>query len=307
MADLTAFLVAQLEAHGLRVTGAEGSGTNLLTECFNGHGRRTPCLSIRKRDGAFNCFSCKAKGRNVDDLIRALGGDVPEEDLPDPFEILGAQVTTDKKKVVEPPPPGLEPWRHGAYRGLSEGFLQRVGAAHYYDDKVRAYRIWFPIYQNQKLEGWVARRLDAEKYKKYNNATNLPAQRLLYPYDFCADHFDCHTVVLVEGPMDALRLCHFRIPTLAILGTNNWRDRKRSLLYNLGTRRVVICTDSDDAGRKCRNETLEPALQDWFEVEHFFAPEDEDPGSMDRQHCLRLKRLVEQKPDRTFNVAEDRF
>jgi len=295
-ADLTSFLVAHLEAHGLKVTGAEGSSANMLTECFNGHGRNTPCLSIRKSDGAFNCFSCKAKGRDWKALVAALGGELPDEEIPDPFAILKAQLdnhTKGRGGRIELPP-GVEPWT-ARYRGLSVGFLQRVQAQRWYDERKRCYRILLPIRQELELMGWVARRLDDKKEMKYRNMTGMKSTHILYPFDFVQQHMRNGVVVLVEGPMDALRLCHFRIPALAIMGTPNWRDRKRSLLRRLGVKHCIICTDADLAGRECRYDVLEPSLQDHqFEVEHFLPPEGEDPGAMARQHCLRLKRRVDQ-------------
>lgn len=295
MPDMTNFLVAALEAHGLRVVGAEGSGPNLTASCFNGHGTNTPCLSIRKADGMFHCFSCNAKGRDWKALIKALGGDVPNDDeLPDPFKILHAQLESAAPKETDVSIPwGSKPWDQGSYRGLSLGFLRRLHTQLWYDDIDRCNRILFPIQQDSELFGWVARRLDEKKERKYRNATGLKASAILYPSDFVWRYLASKTVVLVEGPMDALRLCHFRIPALAIMGTPNWRDSKRTLLLRHGIRRVIICTDSDVAGRICRYDKLEPSLSEWFEVEHFFPPEGEDPGSMPKKLCLELKALAE--------------
>ena len=293
--DMTSFLVAHLEAHGLRVTGAEGSSANLLTECFNGHGRNTPCLSIRKADGAFNCFSCGCKGHDWKVLIAALGGDLPEEEMPDPFAILkaqldGAVVHSSNSTQL---PWGTTPWGQQHYRGLSPGFLRRLQARHWYDDKDRCHRILFPIWQDKELMGWTARRLDNKKKRKYRNMTGLKSSWILYPLDFVLQHLRSKTIVLVEGPMDALRLCHFRIPALAIMGTNNWRKRKSSMLLRWGIKRCIICTDGDAAGLDCRYETLEPALDEArIEVEHFLPPDGEDPGSMSRELCWRLRDQV---------------
>ena len=294
--DLTGFLVAHLEAHGLRVTGADGSGANMLTECFNGHGVNTPCLSIRKSDGAFNCFSCKVKGHDWKALIRALGGELPDEELPDPFGILNAQLNNHTKQQQSSlaVPWGAEPWRFGRYRGLSQGFLDRLEAKRWYDDRKRCRRILFPIWQHRKLMGWVARRTDDGTEMKYRNADGMKSTHILYPLDFVQQHLHGKVVVLVEGPLDALRLCHFRIPALAIMGTPNWRKRKLSLLRRLGIQHCIICTDGDAAGRQCRYETLEPSLEGWFGVEHFLPPDDEDPGSMDQRLCRQLRGRVEE-------------
>jgi len=303
-ADMTKFLVAQLEAYGLRVTGADGAGSNLLCACFNGHGTNTPCLSVRKTDGAFICFSCDARGRNWEALVKALGGNLPDdEDIPDPFGILNAQLPGMNKEshTSSSLPWGVEPWTQGKYRGLSPGFLTRVGAQRWYDDKMRCQRILFPIWQKQNmdkegpgLQGWVARRIDDGTEMKYRNSPGMKAARILYPYNFVRKHLRNKVVVLVEGPMDALRLCHFRIPALAIMGTNNWHSVKLRRLLRLGVKHVIICTDGDVAGKRCRYEKLEPELSEYFEVEHFFPPDDEDPCSMSKQLCLQLRDRVQE-------------
>jgi len=293
--DMTSFLVAHLEARGLRVTGAESSGANMLTECFNGHGRRTPCLSIRKSDGAFFCFSCNAKGRDWKVLVKALGGDLPDEEEPDPFSILAAQLKSEhdkQERVVAALPPDLAPWDSGRYRGLTPAFLRRVKAQRWYDYLDRVDRILFPIEQDQQLMGWVARRLDKKKLRKYRNMTGMKSADILYPFDLVSKVLRTGVVVLVEGPMDALRLCCLRIPALAIMGTNNWRDHNRNLLLRLGVHTVIICTDGDSKGIECRYETLEPSLENRFGLEHFLPPKGSDPGAMSMKYCMRLKGMA---------------
>lgn len=294
-ADLTHFLVQQLAAAGVEIRGAEDHAPNLKAFCFEGHDRKTPSLSIRKADGAFYCFGCGVRGPNWNALAKYIGGKkLRQQDLPDPFGLLHDHLSRHIARMAAEAelPWGLEPWTQGKHRGLSPAFLTRLEAHRWYDDFMRCYRVFFPIQQQGELMGWVARRLDKSDEMKYRNAPRMPAKRILYPHDFAHRYFDCRTVALVEGPMDALRLCHFRIPALAIMGTNNWHDRKRSLLLNLGVQRVVIATDGDAAGKKCRYDSLEPSLMAWFDVEHFFPPEGDDPGSMKRKHVERLRRMV---------------
>ncbi len=296
-ADLTNFLVAQLEAHGLVVQGADSPGPNLKVMCFNGHDNKSPSLSVRKLDGMFLCFGCGAKGHDWNALAAQIGGDaISEEDMPDPFGILNAQLLRGRlaeKTGNQELPWGVAPWDQGKYRGLSSGFLNRLEALKWYDDQMRCRRILFPIWQHQELLGWVARRLDKSNDMKYRNSPGMQATSILYPLDFVTQHLRNKVAVLVEGPMDALRLCHYRIPALAIMGTNNWRRQKLNLLLRLGVEHCIICTDADPAGIQCRYETLEPELNDECEVYHFFPPDGEDPGSMSRRYCLQLRELVE--------------
>jgi DNA primase len=127
---------------------------------------------------------------------------------------------------------------------------------------------------------------------KYRNAPKMQARELLYPYDvvykYLQKELAVKTAVLVEGPVDALRLVYNRIPAFAILGTNNYDPSNKFLLMNLGIERVILAMDSDEAGKKARY-AIEPDLESWFEVEHFFPPWKEDPGGMEDKYVKKLK------------------
>ena len=295
--DLTDFIVMQLATKGIQVRGADSQSPNLQAWCFKGHDRRSPSLSIRKSDGAFYCFGCGVQGHDWNALAKQIDADaIREEDLPDQTALLRKALDQHQNKLngyspdqcnEDKLPWDIEPWNEGPYRKLPISFLRRLDAKLWYDADVRVYRILLPIYQKGETLGWVARRLDKKKYMKYRNTDKLPAKEILYPHDFVHRYFPkTRTVVLVEGPFDALRLCYHRIPAFAIMGTNNYDPENAILLKNLGIRRVIICTDSDDAGKKCRYETLEPDLTKKFHVEHYFPPTDRDPGDMP-MHCVR--------------------
>ena len=301
--DLTDFIVAQLTARGIQVRGADSPGPNLMAWCFKGHDRRSPSLSIRKADGMFHCFGCGVKGYDWNALAKLISADeLSEENQPDQSSILLDALTRHEQKQNEYTPNqsrddklpwDIEPWNEGPYRKLPVKFLRKLDAKLWYDDKVRVYRILLPIYQKGETLGWVSRRLDKKKHMKYRNSDRLPAKQILYPFDFVQRYFrGTDTVVLVEGPFDAIRLCYHRIPALAIMGTNNYDQENSVLLRGAGIRRIIICTDSDDAGKKCRYDTLAPMLTDLFRVEHYFPPTDRDPGDMPMQCVRELRNQV---------------
>lgn len=287
------FILEQLETHGVHV--ADSSANNIKAYCYNGHDSKSPSLSIRKTDGTFYCFGCGESGYGWNALAEKIGAKkLKEEELPDPLYVLYKQLSAQEENTKDANivlPWDAEPWTLGKYRGLSPGFLKRLDAKHWYDSGVRAYRILFPISQKKKLLGWVARRLDKIDDMKYRNAPKMRAMDILYPFDFVHQYFDSPSIVLVEGPMDALRLCHFQLPALAIMGTNNWRKKNRSLLLSLDVEKVVICTDGDPAGLKCRGD-ITPDLEEWFDVEHYFPPEGDDPGGMERKYVEELRKLL---------------
>jgi len=123
------------------------------------------------------------------------------------------------------------------------------------------------------------------------------------------------TLVLVEGPRDALRLMSLGIPAIAILGTQSWSKRKSRMIELTGARRVVLCMDGDDAGLAAI-ELIKPLLVDYVRVRTFsltgpdspywrYRNEDEptkamkaagsegwDPGNMPLKKVKELKALI---------------
>lgn len=298
--DITRFIVEQLEMVGLPAMGANNNRPNINTFCPTGHDKETASLSIFKRDGRFLCFGCGIKGHNWNDLAKYLQIDkLDEESLPDPFETLALDLKNELKKSMLSfeLPWDLEPWKgdyvHDKKHGvvIAEETLTALDACRRYDDYYNCWRIFFPVYQYGELEGYVSRRLDKKKkgqpYKrKYLNAENMPSQKILFPLD-AVERMNSDVVVLVEGPLDAVRLLNFDIPALAIMGTNNYHPDNRLDLLNIGADRVIIAMDSDPAGAKAR-EVIRPNLAEMFEVEDFYCPDAMDPGNMPRSYLKYL-------------------
>jgi DNA primase len=66
-----------------------------------------------------------------------------------------------------------------------------------------------------------------------------------------------NTIVLVEGPFDALRLCYEGISALSILGTSNWSKLKLATLEGMACKKIIICMDGDKAGRDAERQIFE--------------------------------------------------
>jgi DNA primase len=294
--DLTHFIVAQLTELGLPVFNERGRSKNIATFCpFSDHDVDTPSLSIRKVDGRFYCFGCNESGHDWNELAERLKLDpLAEENLPDPFGILRDDLKEKHKKAIHS---FKLPWDiedfDGRWRHVGQYTLDALDTFLWYDDMLRCERILIPVYMYQRLKGWVSRRLDRPKdgvpYKmKYRNAPYMEAKDLLFPYDV-VEEMGKSSVVLVEGPYDAVRLINCDIPALAILGTNNWKAESRIDLINLGVERVIVAMDNDTSGRKARAEII-PDLEDDFDVEGFFPPSTEgknDPGAMPYHPCVK--------------------
>ncbi len=103
----------------------------------------------------------------------------------------------------------------------------------------------------------------------YMNAKGLwSLNKGLFPFDYSVKVMlekNVSTVVLVEGPRDALRLLKAGIPAMSILGTHSWSDSKRRLLERAGVTKIVLLFDGDEAG-EAATELIYPTLIDRFEV-----------------------------------------
>jgi hypothetical protein len=303
-ADLTHFIVAQLRSHGLPAFGAKSKRPNINTFCPTGHDKETASLSIHRHDGRFLCFGCGIKGKNWNHLANYLSIDtLSDEAMPDPF----VTFTMDLSKSIQDAmaefelPWDLEPWYgnyvHDEEKGvvIAEETILALDGCSRFDDIYRCPRLFFPVRQYGELMGWVSRRLDKPipgvKYeRKYLNAPDMKSSRILFPLDEI-EQWDTNVVVLVEGPLDAVRLINYDIPALAIMGTGNYHDDNRIDLLNLGIEKVFLAMDSDEAGKKARR-VIGPSLAEMFDVEDFFAPHKKDPGNMGRPYMNKLWRLT---------------
>jgi len=87
---------------------------------------------------------------------------------------------------------------------------------------------------------------------KADNRNSWVKKSGLFPYDVVVDMLEqtgLRTVVLVEGPRDALWLIQNGIPALAILGSQAWSPSKMKRLLSLPIERVILCMDGDRAGK----------------------------------------------------------
>lgn len=127
------------------------------------HSEKDASLHINRSTGQWNCFGCKHGGRSIKYLLELNHMTDLEEPLPDenfdPFAERMRVYRLKKRRQSGVPiplhrrdiPPSLE------WRGLSGEFLSRLGVQMYFDPVDRVDRVWIPCWQNEELEGWVAR------------------------------------------------------------------------------------------------------------------------------------------------------
>lgn len=306
--DLTDFIVTQFNKLGKPVFGVDSSGQNMKTFCFRGHDYKTPSLSIHRVDGRFYCFGCGVRGRSWNDLANYIKVDtLTDADMPDPFAVLNVDLQRrDQQAAAEMSIPwDVEPWTR-PWRRLRLETLKQVGALRWFDDdnRIRAERILFPVWMYGNVKGWVARRTDqAPEGEKlvmpYRNEPGMAAKKVIFPLD-AVIAMKPHTVVLVEGPYDALRLINFGIPALSTLGTRNYHEDNRIDIMNTGAQRVIDAHDADQAGEEMRIEVGISLREVFDDVQHFICPKGEDPGSMPKEDLMRLWKIVHKKSDSLF-------
>lgn len=129
--------------------------------------------------------------------------------------------------------------------------------------------LYFPAMIKGELRGYIRARLKKVDGKPsyLNQAGGWSKDYGLFPYDYAIRNKP-HTIVLVEGPRDALRLNMLGIPAIAILGTQSWSRRKSRMIELTGARTVILAMDGDDAGLAAI-QLIKPLLIDMVRVKIF--------------------------------------
>jgi hypothetical protein len=268
------------------------SGNSVLVLCPF-HAEKTPSGSINigqsYAPGYFKCWGCGTKAR-WDDLAPRLGlqpyerGKPKEEhavDLLMQKGLAAVENTTDKRYVEWK----LKTWklpRNKVWRTIPTNFLLELGGEmcyRWYDEYERwgsTKFIHLPVMINGDKAGYFLARLrkDKEGRPSYILAPSVDKSfgwskdYGLWPFDYTLEmmrRLKTHTVVLVEGQRDALRLILQGIPAMCIFGTQSWTDNKAKLLEIAGVERALCFFDGDCAGIKA-TKVIAPRLVPFFEV-----------------------------------------
>jgi hypothetical protein len=150
------------------------------------------------------------------------------------------------------------------WRGFTIDFLTDViGAKLAYSDKTGYFYVWLPVMVRGKLVGYIKAQKTKDPNKKLPSYLNKPGdwvfKKGLFPFDPAVKLMrdkGLSTMVLVEGPRDAMRLVRAGIPAVAIMGTQNWTDQKRHLLESVGVQTFLLCMDGDRAGKMAAKKML---------------------------------------------------
>jgi DNA primase len=172
-----------------------------------------------------------------------------------------------------------------------------------HNDLFSEQRLWLPCYEDGDIVGHIGASLDPENVQpKYLNAEGgwalshffmwdqaLKLSRRLLKRGEIKKRYAC----VVEGPADALLMYQEEIPTVGVLGTNNWTEAKANMLsvtYDF----VFTIGDGDSAGRKMNKEVkrmLRPIMGDEF-VRAIKLEDGDDPAKLKRRQIRELKRII---------------
>jgi hypothetical protein len=290
-------------------------GKDFLIRCPF-HADNNPSCGVDRLTGVFKCFSCGAGGgwnKLAKQLeMERLGwkGDGKKRDfkagaMKDDLTraLTKAGVVDPSRQKVEKVRPLVEPWpEYVEWRGLDGSFLSRLGCIKVVDLKHNVMRIGLPVRTtDEEILGYTCRAVDpADAEPKYTplaadritwRAKELPANVSLFLVDRAMEE-DWDSVVLVEGPFDALKLYAAGIPALAILGTNNWTPQKAAIILGLGLSTVFVMMDNDKSGWEAQSRIVKE-LGSSIKTVGLRLPDGlKDPGGMSAKQTAWLKAKV---------------
>lgn len=199
------------------------------------------------------------------------------------------------------------PWeKQDIWRGISGRLMHKLGAKMYFDSSAEDTMAYLPCAINKREVGGIRAKLEKQgKLNYFNTPGNWTKNIGLFPYDLVHKALtkkNIQTMVLMEGPRDAMNSIQMGIPALAILGSNNWSEVKADLVTSLPINRVITCFDPDEAGDKAK-KLVYSTLKDVIEVKNFdlkvwhrkLGWSDKnalDPGNMPQQVARAIRKHI---------------
>lgn len=286
------------------------------------HSEKTPSGRVyldpnSRSPGFFHCYGCGCKLR-YDELAPKIGLKPFKWAMPTLQEApkIFREVEEVKKDVLE----FFDLPHDKSWRAIPTNLLIDLGASICKNAWSDERFVWLPVRIKTALKGYIRARLRKipDKPSYLNKKGRWSENYGLFPYDYAVKVMleeGLRTLVLVEGPRDALRLLNHKIPAIAILGTQSWSETKSRMLALSGAKSIVLMMDGDDAGIKaCRLVT--PLMEKMLEVStfslhgkdspyHQFRNEDEpskaakakgvelwDPGNCPMKKIAELRKLL---------------
>ena len=228
------------------IVGTEVSqGQQIRADCPF-HDDRHPSFYVSSGTGAWYCHA-GCGGGSIVELIQRLKS---EKRLPQQRQVR----TVPGREIARTAMSALQEWQQ---RGIDREMLSRWGMR--WDSVVGATRIPFLGVGGESVsEAW---RLPAGRVPKYLYPKGFRKSDYLYPWDRLVSASD--SIVLVEGPTDAVWLWEAGLPAAAVLGAFV-SSTQISLLRSLGQRILTLCFDNDLAGRVATWESTRRLREEGF-------------------------------------------
>lgn len=232
-------------------------------QIFHGPGSRSP--------GYFRCLGCGHRC-HWDELATAIGlqpfGKQPATDVYSVKLALSDEEEETAKFELHPLP------KNKTWRTFDTKFLRKVGVQMMLTEWGTR-MLYMPVLINGEERGYIKARLKkdptGERPSYINSKGPWSKTHGLFPFDYAIqmmEELGSRTIVLVEGPRDALRLLSLGIPAMSILGTNTWSQRKAQLLELYGVEEILLMMDGDEAGMLAA-ERIGPDLASVLRVRQF--------------------------------------
>jgi DNA primase catalytic core len=300
----------------------KNTGTSMSGLCPF-HNEKTPSLHIFKKTNSFKCFGCGKSGSVIDfvmeykklefgealKLLAEENGIVLSKSEPNFTSKFLVEQNNYYKRVLSK---SQEPLDYLQSRGFDNDILAKfeIGFASRTNDLLRDFlnskfpqketeidaflkqnhiffdRITFPVWSKSgRIIGFQARAIYSDSQVKYLNSRDSDIFKKgsnLYALNF-AKMSNKKWCVLVEGNFDVIRLHSLGVTnSVAPMGTALTSEQAKLLRQFFDE--IVICYDSDSAGKKATLKALEILLNEDFVVKIVSLPEGQDPDSYFREN-----------------------
>lgn len=235
--------------------------------CCPLHGERHPSFSVNMQTGGWSCFSCHARGRDIESLVRAMEGYTSDDEVALFLRTVGtktigeirddlrARIAARKDLMAKRGRPDMtstDEWKQ--YTTFTHPYLKKRGfdkaiiRAHKigYDPLQRA--ITIPVLEHGTCRFMYRRFVDPTGKGAYRYPFDTAKENYLWGLDRPARDYDGKTLYVHEGALDALWLRqHGYDHTTAILGSFMSEVQGRKIA-NANPAEVVLFFDNDEAG-----------------------------------------------------------
>ena len=162
---------------------------------------------------------------------------------------------------------------------IEAGVCARGEEGNLYDEM--GVRVVFPVIDHTgKVVGFSGRAIESEKRAKYKNTRGTPIfnkSSNIYCINFLRKaRLQKNYAILVEGQMDVVSLQQAGFQNaIATMGTAFNKNHVQTLSRFVDS--VIVCFDGDSAGQKATAKSLEPLLDEGFDIKVLELPEKLDP------------------------------